>query len=51
MVYHHPSKLPPFGLEARNKSGLQALQTLGGRVQRRKYGADGRRGLCNLDGT
>jgi hypothetical protein len=23
VVYHHPSKLPPFGLEARKKSGLQ----------------------------
>jgi hypothetical protein len=50
-VNHHPSKLLSFSLEARDESGLQVLQTLSGRVQHRKYGADQRRSLCNLDGT
>jgi hypothetical protein len=51
VVYHHPSELPSFGLEACDESGLQALQTLGGGVQCWKNRADQRRGLCNLDGT
>jgi hypothetical protein len=40
VVNHHLSKLLSFGLQARNESGLQVLQTLSGRVQCRKDSAE-----------
>jgi hypothetical protein len=40
VVDHHPGKLLSFDLQAPDDGGLQALQTLSGRVQHRKDGAE-----------
>jgi hypothetical protein len=40
VVDHHLGKLLPFGLQAFDDGGLQALKTLSGGVQHRKDGAE-----------